>query len=304
MFGLGISFMAVGALSFILPLMGRQFVLVALLGMSGAGSTVTGLVLFGVGFFLFNRGRAKIEASSNPVTFSSNAHIDLTPQPPTTELIEQQKENNSIISQEAFEDIVDAEHVYFLFAKQSLFEGSAYMPKDLGIELPIVSYRLACEQASTYIKRIKQKFPDSKYSEWASDGEWIFIMILTCRNAAAVLCFIRRLLKADDLTLETVRRWFNISAEATFEDVWSDSLNFSKLTLLLDKAIENEISELEENSSGLALITAITEIYKNDTGQEITHEEFLDFAQDINGHATRLMAIYQNDFELMMIPRV
>jgi hypothetical protein len=56
MLGWGISLMVVGALSFALPLMGRQFLLVSLVGLTGIGSVVAGLVLFIVGVMLFFAG--------------------------------------------------------------------------------------------------------------------------------------------------------------------------------------------------------------------------------------------------------
>ncbi|MEO6278349.1 hypothetical protein [Roseateles sp.] len=52
MFGWGIGFVAVGVLSFVLPMLGRQLILVTLLGLTGFGSAVAGLVLIVLGFAL------------------------------------------------------------------------------------------------------------------------------------------------------------------------------------------------------------------------------------------------------------
>ena len=60
MFGWGITLMVVGGLSFILPMMGRQFLIVTALGLTGAGSSVVGIGLFIVGFMLFNAGRKRM----------------------------------------------------------------------------------------------------------------------------------------------------------------------------------------------------------------------------------------------------
>jgi len=59
MLGWGIALMVIGALSFILPLFGRQFIVVSLLGLTGMGSAVAGIVLFIVGVVLFNKAREK-----------------------------------------------------------------------------------------------------------------------------------------------------------------------------------------------------------------------------------------------------
>jgi len=59
MYSWGITLMIVGALSFILPILGRQFIVVSALGLTGMGSALAGIVLFGVGLALFNAARTK-----------------------------------------------------------------------------------------------------------------------------------------------------------------------------------------------------------------------------------------------------
>ena len=59
MLGWGIALMIIGGLSFILPMFGRQFALVHLIGLSGMGSAVAGLVLIVIGVVLFNKARAQ-----------------------------------------------------------------------------------------------------------------------------------------------------------------------------------------------------------------------------------------------------
>lgn len=54
MLGWGLALLLIGVLSFLLPLFGRQFILVSLLGFTGMGSSVAGLVFMGVGIFLIN----------------------------------------------------------------------------------------------------------------------------------------------------------------------------------------------------------------------------------------------------------
>jgi len=49
----GVTLMFVGALSFVLPLAGRQFVLVSALGLTGANSVLVGIVVFAIGLVLF-----------------------------------------------------------------------------------------------------------------------------------------------------------------------------------------------------------------------------------------------------------
>ena len=53
----GIGLMVVGGLSFVLPLFGRQFILVSALGLTGIGPFLGGIVLFGIGVALFVNAR-------------------------------------------------------------------------------------------------------------------------------------------------------------------------------------------------------------------------------------------------------
>ena len=50
----GAVLMLVGALSFVLPMFGRQFIVVSLLGLTGAGSAGAGLLFMAVGAYLFH----------------------------------------------------------------------------------------------------------------------------------------------------------------------------------------------------------------------------------------------------------
>ena len=59
MLGWGIALMVIGALSFVLPLFGRQFIVVNLLGLTGMGSAIAGIILFIIGVLLFNKARKK-----------------------------------------------------------------------------------------------------------------------------------------------------------------------------------------------------------------------------------------------------
>jgi len=64
MFGVGVVLMIVGGLSFVLPLFGRQFMLVSAISSESGGSGTAGLILLGVGFvlcFLGSNTAKKIE---------------------------------------------------------------------------------------------------------------------------------------------------------------------------------------------------------------------------------------------------
>lgn len=54
--------MAVGGLSFVLPIFGRQFIIVSALGLTGMGSAVAGIALFAIGLMLFNAAKRNEEA--------------------------------------------------------------------------------------------------------------------------------------------------------------------------------------------------------------------------------------------------
>jgi hypothetical protein len=51
--------MVVGGLSFVLPIFGRQFIVVSALGLTGMGSAVAGIILFAIGILLFNAAKKR-----------------------------------------------------------------------------------------------------------------------------------------------------------------------------------------------------------------------------------------------------
>ena len=59
MSGLGVILMAVGMLSAVLPLLGRQFVLMSFLGMTELGSALAGILLIGIGLALYLIGQKR-----------------------------------------------------------------------------------------------------------------------------------------------------------------------------------------------------------------------------------------------------
>jgi hypothetical protein len=59
MFSWGLLLMVIGSLSFVLPIFGRQFIVVSALGLTGMGSAMAGIVLFVIGILLFNAARKK-----------------------------------------------------------------------------------------------------------------------------------------------------------------------------------------------------------------------------------------------------
>ena len=92
MFSWGIVLMAIGGLSFLLPIFGRQFIIVSALGLTGMGSALAGIVLFVIGLVLFNTARkqeseektSRIAAlvagrAANPVS-ESRANVRASPE--------------------------------------------------------------------------------------------------------------------------------------------------------------------------------------------------------------------------------
>ena len=61
MSGVGIILMIVGVLSAVLPMFGRQFMLMSFVGMTGLGSALAGILLIGIGlaFFLVGQKRKR-----------------------------------------------------------------------------------------------------------------------------------------------------------------------------------------------------------------------------------------------------
>jgi len=82
MFNWGVVLMVVGGLSFVLPIFGRQFVIVSALGLTGANSAVVGIVLFVIGFMLFNTSNRSRESESASPFSNKDVHKPVvTPAP-------------------------------------------------------------------------------------------------------------------------------------------------------------------------------------------------------------------------------
>jgi len=74
MYGWGLTLMIVGGLSFILPMFGRQFVLVTALGLTGAGAFLSGILLFIIGLVIFITSQNKENTSENtPKTINNTS---------------------------------------------------------------------------------------------------------------------------------------------------------------------------------------------------------------------------------------
>lgn len=74
MFGLGVGFIAIGTLSFVLPIFGRQFILVTLLDFTGLGSAITGFSFIGLGILLviISFQNEKSETQAAPIMVNNN----------------------------------------------------------------------------------------------------------------------------------------------------------------------------------------------------------------------------------------
>ena len=68
----GISLIAIGGLSFLLPLLGRQFILVSLVGLTGTGSVFAGLILICIGGLLLYIGKKQEETDLGVSSAAAN----------------------------------------------------------------------------------------------------------------------------------------------------------------------------------------------------------------------------------------
>lgn len=74
----GITLMVMGALSLVLPLFGRQFLLVSALGLSGVGPAAVGIVLLIIGWLIFAGSKVPV------VHAGSRRQLNDDDEPPTT----------------------------------------------------------------------------------------------------------------------------------------------------------------------------------------------------------------------------
>ena len=106
MYGFGLTLMVVGALSFVLPIFYRQFILVSLIGLTGAGSAGARVVLFIIGMAIFsaakNNEAKKLEdilaGNEPPKKTINNPFATITPTRPEAEFEPKSSQSNSASS--------------------------------------------------------------------------------------------------------------------------------------------------------------------------------------------------------------
>ncbi len=130
MLGGGLALVLIGALSFLLPLFGRQFILVKILGLTGMGSSIAGLVFIGVGIILI---KVAIKTGSQE---SAKAHQTqpIPAQLPATKRDSPRSENfnDDVITEKVFA-AADAGDIDMQFLVGSTYlSGANGLPKNPG----------------------------------------------------------------------------------------------------------------------------------------------------------------------------
>jgi TPR repeat protein len=124
MLGWGFAFIALGVLSFVIPIFGRQFILVTLLGLSGMGSAVAGMVFLALGAAL------AYTALRREAPVATSAAAERTPKAeslPRRESIFSDGDDGMVITEKAFARADGGD------ANMQVLVGSAYLSGSNGL---------------------------------------------------------------------------------------------------------------------------------------------------------------------------
>lgn len=277
MFGLGITLMAVGGLSFILPLFGRQFGLVTLLGLTGMGSAIAGIIVFIAGFLLFNSAR-KNEESSETASFAV--------QTPTAQTVQ---------------TVQTVQREFFSVDEHSLFKQQTLSPKEFGQEIARLGFTFGIAQSQEYIKRQTEAEPTNNFLKAAKDNQDFLILSFSALITASFHCYTRALLKASDTTLTMIEEGIAEKMNGTMPHLGEAAIKMHKnTTLLFSMLLEQEIREENLNATADFFGRNTSDYYKlKDSDDTIEPPEML--KQYLSGLGTRFMAVCQNEFKISII---
>lgn len=180
MFGWGVTLMVIGGASFFLPLFGRQFALVSLVGLSGVGSVVAGIFLFFVGLVLY------IQSQKN----SSVTNQALNVKEQINEILEQKSEASHVNEAEKFEA--------FKVEDLSSFKRSVLSPNDFGREVARISLESGRDLTQAYIEGLRGESDFDK----AVIKRYPFLLIaFSSVLMGGFLCYARQYLGASQISL-------------------------------------------------------------------------------------------------------
>lgn len=272
MYGLAITLIAVGGLSFLLPLIGRQFILVTLFGLTGAGSAAAGFVILLVGIILLVVARNKVDSGSQPggaVAIGENS-----PQPTGRQFF-------SVVGGEPPEP----------FTLTAI---------DFGQEAARLGQVFGFGQYEKYLERQAESNPNSPFLKIVQEEPNFLIMQFGALMTGAILGYVNVILKPEKRVFDEVL----IGARLKIQDLYSEQSesvqNFLvEQTFIFTHLLIDEVREVAPDASLKRLCEDAGTFYRNKSGKDDL-EVPAALAQYVSGLGSRFMAVCDSDFKIKL----
>lgn len=273
MLGWGITLMAVGFLSFILPIFGRQFAIVTLFGLTGAGSAVAGVIFFAIGLVLFLQAIKKEKEGAN-----------ISQQPTTSETIKTEEKNE-----------------IFKIGEHSLFKGEFLSPKEFGKETARLGLAFGDAQTKGFFEQQSKQAPNNEFLAAAKQNQDFFILTLSALISGAFTCYSQLLLNASN---NTTKNFMEGIAEGTKELLPSLSDNslswYVSMISSFSELLLNEVAQKTEDASTKLFIESVSEFYNSEgINENLRVPEAL--KEYLSGLGSRFMAVCQDEFKITIV---
>lgn len=182
MFGWAVTLMIIGGASFILPLFGRQFVLVSLVGLTGMGAVLAGVLIFVIGVVLFiNSQKNNVPVRRSPQVKRKFAFEvqDNKPEPLHVEKLEALK-------------VMDL----------SSFSKSLLSPDDFGKETAELSLVTAKDLSKNYIQGLNG---NSDFAKAVADNYAFLLLAFSSVLMGGIYCYTKNFIGASQKTMMQIK---------------------------------------------------------------------------------------------------
>lgn len=272
MLGWGIALMVVGVFSFILPFFGKQFALVTLLGLTGMGGVVAGMIFFIVGCALFSKAikKEKESISGNETTVSEPIRMEETSE-------------------------------IFRVGDASLFKGEFLSAKEFGKEIARLGLSFGDAQSKAFFEQQEKRNPKAAFLIAAKENQDFFILTFSALICGAFTCYSQLLLKASEASIKGIRDGL---VEGTGEILPGLSDNvmsvYVGMTIRFSSLLLKETAQESVNDSTNYFIESVAEYYKAKSSDEEL-EPPKELREYLSGLGSRFMAVCQDEFKISIV---
>ena len=268
MLNLGITLIVVGLFSLVLPMFGRQFLVVTAFVSPGISASIVGLVIFSIGALFVYVGIKKEQKE-----IMRNGEIPIAQQ----RLRQEPK---------------------FKVEDDSIMSKSVFYPREFGMEITNLSFAFSVEQFEKHIFTRRYLSAEIRQASLIRKNPEPFQAFLALLFIGAVHCYIRVILRAGDKVLEEFCSGISDGLRSKVP-VWGDDIiEAHKLVAVnFSIALLREIRQTDQKSSTNLFLKYLLDIYP-DAKDFFASEGLISY---LDGLGTKFMAICQNIFKVRIL---